>query len=71
LGAACREDEYESYVWPLYKLLIDGAPRAEIEAYLRWVADAYITLSVPEDKVRLVVDKLLALNIAATRGVDI
>jgi hypothetical protein len=70
IGCGVPEDEYESYVWPVYKLLIDGKPRAEIEAYLRRVADEYITLSVPEERLRLVIDKLLALNIVTTRGVD-
>lgn len=70
IGCGVPGDEYESYVWPVYKLLIDGKPRSEIESYLRMIADEYITLSVPEDKLRRVVDNLLALGIATTRGVD-
>ena len=68
IGCGVPEDEYESYAWPVYKLLIDGAARADIETYLRWVADDYIAVSVPEEKLRRVVDELLALNITATRG---
>ncbi|MGD9980017.1 MAG: hypothetical protein AB7H66_11620 [Hyphomonadaceae bacterium] len=36
IGCGVPEDEYESYVWPVYKLLIDGAPREDVVAYLRW-----------------------------------
>jgi hypothetical protein len=66
IGCGVPEDEYESYVWPIYKLLIDGKPRAELEAYLRWAADENITLSVPDDKLDRVLDKLLALKLGKT-----
>jgi hypothetical protein len=65
IGCGVPEDEYESYVWPVYKLLIDRAPRGEVEAYLRWAADENITRPVPEGKLQRVVDTLLALPIAA------
>jgi hypothetical protein len=68
IGCGVPEDEYESYVWPIYKLLIDGRARGEIATYLRWAADENITMSVPEERLSLVVDKLLALNIAKTGG---
>ncbi len=68
IGCGVPEDEYESYVWPVYKLLIEGKPRAEIEAYLRWAADENITVSVPEERLRGVVDKLLELRLAKTEG---
>lgn len=66
IGCGVPEDEYQSYVWPVYKLLIEGKPREEIEAYLRWAADENITVSVPEEKLRRVVDKLLALGVVRT-----
>lgn len=66
IGCGVPEDEYESYVWPVYKLLIDGKPRADVEAYLRWAADENITVSVPQERLARVVDKLLALNIETT-----
>ena len=50
IGCGVPEDEYESYVWPVYRLLIEGKPREEIEAYLRWAADENITVSVPEER---------------------
>ena len=66
IGCGVPEDEYESYVWPVYKLLIDGEPRDKVGAYLRWVADEQITVSVPEDRLQAVVDKLMALGLANT-----
>jgi hypothetical protein len=68
IGCGVPQDEYESYVWTVYKLLIEAAPREEIEAYLRWVADERITLSVPEERLSLVIDKLLALRLAKSEG---
>lgn len=63
IGCGVPEDEYESYVWPVYKLLIDGEPREALADYLRMVADEYITVSVPEDRLQRVVDKLIALGV--------
>lgn len=63
IGCGVPEDEYESYVWPVYKLLIDGAPRETIAGYLRETADEVITVSVPENRLQLVVDKLIALGV--------
>lgn len=63
IGCGVPEDEYESYVWPVYKLLIDGAPREAVADYLRETADQVITVSVPENRLQLVVDKLMALGI--------
>ena len=63
IGCGVPEDEYESYVWPVYKLLIGGAPRDDVAAYLRWTADENITLSVPENRLQAVVDKLIALGV--------
>lgn len=57
------EDEYQSYVWPVHKLLIDGAPREDVVAYLRWAADENITVPVPENRLQAVVDNLMALGL--------
>jgi hypothetical protein len=66
IGCGVPEDEYESYVWPVYKLLIDGVPREEVAGYLRWIADVHITVPVPEERLQAVVDKLIALKLAKT-----
>ena len=66
IGCGVPEDEYESYVWPVYKLLIDGAPPEQVADYLRWAAQTQIALPSPEDRMGLVVDKLMALRLAKT-----
>ena len=68
IGAGAPEDEYESCVWPIFKLLIEGAPRAKLEAYLRCAAEERIAVSVPEARLQTVLDKLLALRLAKTEG---
>lgn len=64
IGCGVPEDEYDIFVWPVYKLLIDEASRGEIAAYLRWAARTQIEIEAPEERVALVVDKLLALKLA-------
>jgi hypothetical protein len=66
IGCGVPEDEYESYVWPVYRLLIEGKPRSEIEAYLRWAAETNITVAVPDERLQRVIDKLLALGLTKT-----
>lgn len=68
IGCGVPEDEYESYVWPVYKLLIDGADRESVAEHLRLVACENVGLSVPEKRLSLVVDKLMALNLANRKG---
>lgn len=35
IGCGVPEDEYDSCVWPVYALLVRGAPRGEVTSYLR------------------------------------
>jgi len=63
IGCGVPEDEYESYVWPVYKLLIDGAGREAVADYLRWAADENITCPVPDIRLQAVVDKLMTLGV--------
>lgn len=67
IGCGVPEDEYESYVWPVYGLLTDGAPRETLAAHLRRVASQNIGLPVPEERLNMVVDKLLALKLETNR----
>jgi len=64
IGCGVPADEYESYVWPVYKLLTDGAGAAEVAAYLRETADEALLSPVSEEKLALAVDKLMALHLA-------
>lgn len=68
IGAAAPADEYESYVWPVYKLLREDKPRQDIAAYLRWAADEDMIAPVAEERLNKVVDKLLSLELAMTEG---
>lgn len=73
IGAGAPADEYESYVWPLYRLLIDGKPREDIAAYLRGAGDDKVTVPVSEgrlneERLNKVVDKLISLELAKTEG---
>ena len=68
IAAGVPEDEYECFVWPIYKLLMEGAPREKLETYLRWAADEHIAISAPEERVQTVLDKLLALRLAKSEG---
>lgn len=64
------EDEYRDYVWPVYKLLIRGASREDVTAYLRWAAAERLASPVPEERLNLVVDKLLAVGVAGSEGTE-
>lgn len=63
IGCGVPEDEYDSYVWPVYALLIRSAGRDDVTAYLRWVADVNMTSPVPEPRLTMVVGKLMALGL--------
>ena len=66
IGCGVPEDEYESYVWPVYKLLIDGKEASEVADYLRWVCRTQIELAPNEDRISVVVAKLASLRLAQT-----
>lgn len=65
IGCGVPEDEYDSYLWPVLRLLQDGAAREEIADYLRTAAREAMTCTVPEQRLSLVLDKLMALRPAA------
>lgn len=55
-------DEYDSYVMPLYKMLIDKKPYQDILAYLIWVESEQMGLStVDQQHTQLVAQRLKAL----------
>lgn len=65
IGCGAPEDEYDSYLWPVLRLLQDGASREDIADYLRTAARESMSCTVPEQRLSLVVDKLMALRPAA------
>ena len=64
IGCGVPADEYDSYIWPVYALLIRKAERAEVETYLHWAADEHMQCPVPEERLASVVDHLFALKLA-------
>jgi hypothetical protein len=63
IGCGVPEDEYDRYLWPVYRLLMRNAPRKEVTAYLRRAADRSMISPVPEPRLTLVVDRLMALGL--------
>jgi hypothetical protein len=62
IGCGVPEDEYDSYCWPVLKLLMAGASRAEVKAYLVQTADVTIGSPVPDERLEPVLDKLMAIE---------
>ncbi len=56
-------DEYDSYAWPVLKLLMASAPPAEIADYLRRTANETIGCPVPEDRLARIVEMLSELRV--------
>lgn len=63
IGCGVPEDEYDSYVWPVLRLLQDGVSRETLANYLRTTAAEAMSCTVPEERLALVLDKLLALRV--------
>lgn len=67
IGCGVPEDEYDDYVWPVYRLLYDGADRAAIREYLLRTATETIGCPpiTPHTKMGLetAADKLMAVTI--------
>jgi hypothetical protein len=61
IGCGVPLDEYDSYAWPVVKLLMAKAPREDLEQYLREAAAGMMS-PVPEKRLRDVVDRLLDLK---------
>lgn len=61
IGAGVPRDEYDSYAWPVLKLLMAKAPRADVEHYLRDAA-AGMMCAVPDARLKLTVDQLMTVK---------
>ncbi len=62
IGCGVPEDEYDSYLWPVLRLLDGGASREGIADYLRTAARESMSSTVPEERLSVVLDKILALR---------
>lgn len=56
IGFAVPEDEYDSYIGPVYRILASSRSEAELIGFLRWPP-------MPDEQLRAVARKLLALNV--------
>ncbi len=56
IGFDVPEDEYDSYIGPVYRILASSRSEAELIAFLRWPPMA-------DDQLRTVARKLLELNV--------
>ena len=61
IGCGVPQDEYDDYVGPTLRLLVEKAPAADIAAYLRETAAVTIGCPVDDGRLARVVDKLMAL----------
>lgn len=63
IGCGVPLDEYDSYAWPVLKLLMARAPHEEIATYLRHTANETIGCPVPEERLARVVQMLSQLRV--------
>ena len=61
------EDEYDSYIAPIYRLLVAQPKKEEIMAALRRIEDDSIGISTSEDALAIVAGKLLTLSVRLER----
>jgi hypothetical protein len=57
------EDEYDSYVWPIVRLLHEGADEAALTQHLHEVEQFYFARDTAEEKLLPAAEALLALGI--------
>lgn len=63
IGCGVPEDEYDSYVPAIVRLLDEPADSHGLTEHLRRVASESMSCSVPDDRLAIVVGKLLALKV--------
>lgn len=62
IGCGVPADEYDDYVAPVLRILVERAPAEALAAYLRETAAEALLSPVSEAKLAHVVAKLMALN---------
>lgn len=62
IGCGVPLDEYDSYAWPVVRLLQQGAGREAIARHLRWASDEQMQCPVPEERLLAVVERLMTLG---------
>lgn len=62
IGCGVPLDEYDSYAWPVLRLLMQGAPRGAVADYLREAARGMMS-PVSDERLSVVLDRLMALGV--------
>lgn len=61
IGCGVPLDEYDSYAWPVVRMLGEGAAPEAIARHLRCAADEAMQSPVPAERLAAVVDRLMKL----------
>ncbi|MBK8544060.1 MAG: hypothetical protein IPL62_11195 [Caulobacteraceae bacterium] len=62
IGCGVPKDEYDDYVGPVLRLLVENKPALDVANYLRATAAETIACPVSEEKIAAAVGKLMALR---------
>ena len=62
IGCGVPQDEYDDYVGPVLRLLVENGSAVDVANYLRVTAAETIACPVSEEKIATVVEKLMALR---------
>jgi hypothetical protein len=67
LGAGLPEDEYDDYVWPLYRLVV-AQDREGVRDCLQRGGEALLACAIIDDRLDAIAAKLISLAPANDRG---
>ena len=62
IGCGVPLDEYDSFAWPVVRMLGESAGREALTRHLRWAADEAMGSPVPEERLAAVVERLISLE---------
>ena len=62
IGCGVPLDEYDSFAWPVVRMLGESAGREALTRHLRWAADEAMRSPVPEERLAAVVERLMKLR---------
>ncbi|MEQ1781042.1 MAG: hypothetical protein ABMA14_06775 [Hyphomonadaceae bacterium] len=62
IGCGVPLNEYDSYAWPVVRMLQEGAGREALTRHLRRAADEQMQCPVPEERLLAVVERLMTLG---------
>ena len=58
------EDEYDSYIMPVYSILREQPSEQALIDYLRWVETKRMEVHPPQKRLKLVAEKLLQIDVS-------